>query len=371
MVTKGEKRGEKNYLLMILLAVVAILVVIWIIFSVRSTYQVQEAEKGIEDLEAMTKAELEAEYLRQDTRQLMIENNQLVSPWQQISSYATVFTVIVALLGVFTTIWKQFSEQRQDREQREAESIRRLDEKFSSIVRDLGSDNASLKVSAVVSLMTFLRNEYAQFHEQVYLILLANLKIKHDLQVNRLLIKAFEEAIRLKLTRIYASGGEEVLDLTHTLLYRIDLAGLDLSSADIAFADLQLANFRGATLTRVKGYQANLSKAKFTNAILEEARLNEANLEGAHFHETNLVSATLKKTNLKGAQFYEAKLQSAHFEEADLSGACFEQANLKDTYFYGVKLTKDTLISIKKAYHWQDAHFDEEVNAKLAVLSAG
>ncbi len=365
MSTNNKKWYQKKVSLVILLVILAVMLAIWIGLMVRSTYQVQETEKGIEHLEAMTKAELEAEYLRQDTRQLMIENNQLVSPWQQISSYATVFTVIVALLGVFTTIWKQFSEREQDREQREAESIRQLDEKFSSIIGDLGSDSPSLKVSAVVSLMTFLRDEYSQFHEQVFLVLLANLKIKQNLQVNRLLIQAFEKALRLKLKWILDSGSEETLDLTHALLYRIDLSGLDLSSADIAFADMQLANFRETTLYRVKGYQVNLCKAKFTNANLEEARLNEAILEYAHFHDVFMVSATLKNAKLKCAQFYNASLQSAHLEGADLRGACFEQANIDDAYFNGAVFTKDTLISITKAYHWQDAHFDDEIKIEL------
>ena len=370
MSVNREKRKNKNILLVLLLVVMVILVTIWIILTVRSTYLIQETGEGIEYLSAMGEADLENEKLRQEIRNLLIMNNQLISPWQQISSYATVFTVIVAIVGALTTIWKQFSEQRRDREQRETESVRRLDEKFSSIVEDLGSTSPSLKVSAVVSLMTFLRGDYSQFHEQVYLVLLANLKIKHDLQVNRLMIQAFEDALRLKLERTKAAGGEEAIDLTHTFLYRVDLSYLDLTSVDVAFADLQLANFRESTLFRMKGYQAVLEKAKFTGAKLGEARLMEANLNHAHFHHANLVASNLKKTNLNGAQFYQAQMQSAHLDEADLGGACFEQADLNDTYFTGASMGKSTLMSIIKAYNWRNAHFDEDVREKLEILSA-
>ena len=363
----SEREGkQKNTLIIALLAVLSILVLIWIILSVRSTALVRETEQGIEALMAMESDELTNEKLRQEIRNLIIENNQLVSPWQQISSYATVFTVIVAIIGVFTTIWKQFSEQQRDRAQREAESLRRLDEKFSSRVQDLGSDNTSLKVSAVVSLLTFLKEEYAQFHEQVYLVLLANLKIKQDLQVNRLLIRAFEEALRLKLEK---EPPPESLDLTHTCLYHIDLSNLDLTAADLAFADLQLANFKEARLFRLKGYQTKFIKATFTDANLSEARLNKAVMEYAHLHNTTLVAADLKETNLQCAQFYGAKMQSAHLEGADLRGACFEQANLKDTYFTGATFDQNALKSVIKAYHWQKAHFDEEINKKLEAMS--
>jgi len=251
-------------------------------------------------LDSLDQTELETEKLRQEVRQLRIENQELASPWQKVTSYATIITVVVAVLGAFATIWKQISEGRQDREQRETDSRRRMDDKFTSIVKDLGSENPSLQVSAAVSLMTFLRDEYTSFHEQVYLVLLANLKVKHEVQLNRLLIQAFTKALKLRLERQPVSE-EEPLDLTNTNLYRVDLSGLNLPNTDIAFADMQLANLRETNLFRVRGYQVNLAKASLTRANLGEARLSEANLSNCHFHETNMVSATMKKANLCGA----------------------------------------------------------------------
>ena len=342
-----------------------ILLAIWFVYSLRSGFISQKPGSVITNIQSLDKTDLEIEKLRQEIRQLDIENSNLTSPWQTVSSIAAVITVIVALVGVFVTIWKQFLERQRDREQREAESRRRLDEKFSSIITDIGSENSSLKVSAAVSLITYLRNEYAEFHEQVYLVLLANLKIIQELQLNRLLIQCFERAIRIMLKTKHDINEELFLDLTSTNLYYIDLSGLNLSNVDIAFADLELADLKSTNLFRVKGYDVNLEKAKLTGAYLNEARLYKASLENAHLHGANLVSSNLKKSNLRGAQFFEAKLQAAHLENADLSGARFEKADLNDTYFYGAEIPDETLKSIRKAYHWEKAHFDVETRKRL------
>lgn len=324
---------------------------------------------AVAEIDSMSQAELETEKLRQEVRKLATENRDLANSWQKVSSYATIITVVVAVIGAFATIWKQISESRQDREQRETDSRRRMDDKFTSIVKDLGSDNPSLQVSAAVSLMTFLREEYTSFHEQVYLVLLANLKVKHEVQLNRLLIQAFTKALKLRLERQPVSEGEP-LDLTNTSLYRIDLSGLNLPNTDIAFADMQLANLRETNLFRVRGYQVNLSKASLTRANLGEARLGEANLSNCHFHETNLVSATMKKANLSGAEFFEAKLQAARMDEANVSGARFERSDLSDTYFLGATIPDQTLKSIRKALNWEKAHFDEETLVRLEKLNS-
>lgn len=348
---------------------VLIILIAWLVLTLIIIPRAGGDSAAIAELEGMSQSELEAEKLRQEVRQLTIENQDLASPWKKVSSYATIITVVVAVLGAFATIWKQISEGRQDREQRETDSRRRMDDKFTSIVKDLGSDNSSLQVSAAVSLMTFLREEYTSFHEQVYLVLLANLKVKHEVQLNRLLIQAFTKALKLRLEREPFTEAEP-LDLTHTNLYRVDLSGLTLPNTDIAFADMQLANLREANLFRLKGYQVNLAKASLTRANLGEARLAEANLSNCHFHETNLVSATMKKAKLSGAEFFEAKLQAARLDEANVSGARFERCDISDTYFLGATIPDQTLKSIHKALNWEKAHFDEETRARLEQLNA-
>ena len=319
--------------------------------------------------------------LRQEIIKLELENQRLKNFWAQLPSYGAVFTALIALVGIFVTIWKQIIErsrqqqldrrQRElDRQQREDESLRRLDEKFASVVADLGSERPPTQASAAVSIMSFLRPEYKVFHHQVFLILLANLKIEHDDAINKLLIGGFEKAIRIRLQSAEERDELFVIDLSRCFLNRVDLSNLELKNADIGFAELRGANLTGVDLYRVRGMSANLEKARLSRANLEEARLRKAQFSEAQFHEANLISADLEETDLRKAQLQKAKLQSAHLDNADLRGARFEQANLSDTFLRGATLNEDTLSSILKGYNWQKAHFDKKAEAKLRELAA-
>jgi len=365
---KSLKTGRITLIIGIVLIILNIVLGTWLLFSLQTITNNRQVAKIETNTEAMSKEELENEKLRQEVMQLQIETDSLNSPWRTISSYATLITAVVAVAGIFVTIWKQISERQRDREQREAESRRRLDEKFSSIVSDIGSENPSLQVSAVVSLMTFLRPEYLEFQEQVYLILLANLKIKSGLQVTRLQIQAFEKVLTLILQAPRDPTKPLELDFSNMNLYHTNLSGLDLSNADLGFADLRLANLIGTNLFRAKGIEVNLEKARLTKANLNEARFAKANLAHAHLHEVNLVAANLKEANLNGTEFFRAKLQSAHLEDADITGARFEKAYLQDAYFKGVKFNLTTLRSIGKAFNWEDAHFDDGIKEKIGEL---
>jgi len=322
-----------------------------------------------DQLQSMGQQELQDEKLRQEILKLQSENKRRDSFWQLLPSYATMITTLVAVVGVFVTIWRQINERELDREHREEESLRRLDEKFTSIVSDLGSEKPSIQASAAVSILTFLKPEYKAFHDQVFMILLANLKIQHDPAVNKLLIEGFEKAVRIQLQSLREKGEPFDLDLSRSFLHRVDLSGLDLSQADLGFAQLRGANLTEANLHRVRGMEANLEKARLSRANLNEARLRKAQFRGGQFHGANLVAADLKETDLREAQFYQAKMQSAHLERANLSGAKFEQADLNDTFFRGASFNAQTLKNIIRAFNWQKAHFDEDVKAKLEELA--
>lgn len=327
---------------------------------------------------------LEMEKLRQDalkTRhecvKLQMEVENMKGPWAKFASstapLAPFITAIVAVLGVVLTIWKQVSEntrQRElDRRQREVESQRRVDDKFTSIVTNIGSESEAVQASAVVSLTTFLKPEYEFLHDQAFTIVLANLKITHSNPVNRLLVDAFEKALRIRMDAVKGKRDEFELDLSRASLKLVNLSELDLSNADLGFAQMQQANLRRANLFRVRGYGANLERARLKQANLNEARLQKSVLKGAHFHGTNLVAADLKECDLTGAQFCQAKMQSAHLEGANITGARFEQANLSDTYFLGVQTDTQALRSLMKAVNWQEAHFDEEVKSSLEQMA--
>ena len=359
---------------------VLFVLVLMLLVILKVSWAQQSSVFVIDQLQPMDLQDLQNEKLRQEILMLQLENKKLNSLWELLAAYATLLTALAALIGVIVTIYKQINERSRqqeldrrqrvlDRNQREDDSLRRLDEKFTSIVTNLGSKRSSIQASAAVSIITFLKPEYKVFHNQVFMILLANLKVTHSDAVNKLLIKGFEKAIRIILQSVQERDELFELDLSGSNLYRVDLSGLDLSQADLGFAKLQGANLTNANLHRVRGWEANLENARFSKANLEEARFRKAQFRGAQFHEARLVSADFKETHLTNAHFHRAKMQSAHLEKANINGAKFEQADLNDTFFYGARLNAKTLKSILKAFNWQKAHFDADVRAKLEELA--
>jgi len=325
------------------------------------------------ELQSNDQEELQKEKLRQEILKLQLENEKLRSFWGILLSCAPFLTGLVALAGILVAVWKQITERSRqqdlDRQQREDESLRRLDEKFTSTVEGLGAESEAIQASAAVSIQTFLKPEYKAFHNQVFMILFANLKIQHSEAINRLLIAGFEKAIRLELPSLREKDEEFELDLSRANLTGIDLSDLDLSQTDMAWAQLQRAKLTRANLCGVRGIRANLKKARLSKADLKESLFRLAQFREAQFHEANLVSAHLEETDLRGAQFQQAKLQSAHLENAKVNGAKFERANLSDAFFTDVSPDPETLESILKAYNWQKAHFDKKVRADLEALA--
>ncbi len=344
----------------------------------------------IEKVQTDSVAFYQVEKLKQEIDQLKSENS-LNPIYRIIPVYVGILTAIGAILGAFFSYRKylqerndEFEKRRQERknelEQRKWESDIRLEDQFNSIVENLGSDNDSLKASAAVSLLTFLRPEYQQFHQQAYLILLSSLKNDHPQNINRILVKAFEKALRTNIETIQAEYADDPeskenmieLDLTRMNLYRIDLHGLNLEYVDLAFSDLRNANLTDCNLRRARGIQANLSGARLSRSNMTEARFNEAIFEGTQFHDTTLVSATLNKANLKGAEFQQAKLQEAHLNDVEIEGAKFEQANLNNTFLRKIKYKDPNILRSflrSKDQSWKKANFDTDISEKLNQLS--
>ena len=328
--------------------------------------------------------QLERQKLRQEIRQLKIANDQATSWRQAVLDWVPVITVVVAILGVVLPVTKEIRAQRLQRkaelEQREIEADPRFQDLFATAVANLGADKESVQVSAVVALQSFLAAEYERFHEQLFYVLCANLGVKHSPLVNRFLVRAFAQAVRLRRH----VEGEEPLDLARCEMPRIDLQDIDLTGVDIAFANLEHANLRDATLFRARGIRVKLAHATLTDAILDEARLHGLDAPGAHFHRAHLIAAELRSTkgkkakvaDLRGAEFFGARLQGGHFDGADLRGARFDNANLADTYFVGATLDDSALRSILNAAgakgepSWLAAHFDPNVAEKLQEIYA-
>lgn len=337
------------------------------------------AEEGPPATLAESREQLELAKLRQEIKKLEIENKKLRNEWDTIIGLAPFLTSVVALLGVFITLWKHLSEQSRqrnlDRKNLEDDRIRRFNEKFNAVVENLGSESPAIQASAAVSIQTFLKPVYSEFHDQVFMILLANLKVQHSDVIRQLLTAGFETAIRLK-SELVAAENEQIeekdekiiLDLSGCALDRANLAKINLGWANLRGTSLQHANLKEACLIRVRGDGANLEFLNGTGSNFEKARLKGANLRGARFRAANLKWVHLEEANLSNCRFEQALLQGAHLEKSVLNGTHFEQANLNNVFFLGAKLDITSMTSIVKAYNWRKAHFDSEIREKIEKI---
>lgn len=342
--------------------------------------------------------------LAQEVRQLQLSNGDSTGLEHNLLSWAPFAAAIGGIVTVGATLWKQSTdlatsrqqlvdEQQAQREatthwqatfiedqhnvrvQQETDSLRRFDGNLAAAITNLGSPSVSLQVNAAAALSTYLKPQYAEFHSDLLLVVAANLQLRPDPAVARVLGSDLERLLRLLLAAGAFGPATRAteLDLSRASLARVDLTQLDLSSivVDVAFADMKEARLEGATLIRLRGREVDLTKAYASRAILTEARLDGANLTQAMLHETNLVSATLKDANLSGAKLQRAKLQEAHFERANLTGANFTKADINNAYFAGAVFDNASLRSIAHgALHWRgNEHFDPITRAKLEELA--
>ena len=320
--------------------------------------------------------ELELAKLRQEIARMQLENEKLDSGWSTAIGLAPFFTSIVALFGVLITLSKHLSEQSRqrslDRDHLEADRIQRFNEKFTTVIENLGSQSVSIQASAAVSILTFLRPEYAEFHEQVFLLLVANLKVGHNDVIQGLLTKGFEKAVRLQADKIASKNNKIkekddkiVLDLSGCTLVYANLSKIDLGWADLRNSSLKYANIRDANLMRIRGDNANFEGTKGSGAKCEKTRFDRACFKDASLRAADLKWVHFKYANLTNCQFQQAHLQGAHLEHATLVGAHFEQADLNTAFFTGAELDETSKTSIVKAYNWRLAKFDPEMRKEL------
>ena len=345
-------------------------------------------------------AQLQDEKLRQEIRQLQISNDQDNSLQHALLAWAPFVTGLGAIAAVGATLWKQASDlaaardqlrdehektraandqwqqrfledQRSSREQEDEESLRRFDANLSMVITNLGSASETLQVNAAAALATYLKPRYRAFHLDLLTVLTANLRLRPDASVARVLGSDLERLLRMIFGNPEAYGNDmpNDLDLSRATLQRFDVSAVDFggTAIDVAFADLSQARLADAKLFRLRGREVHLERAYCSRALLREARLDGALAQNVVFHGANLVSASLKQADLRGAQFQEASMQEAHLEGAKLQGADFTRANLANTYFRGAQFDLKAVRSIAlNALRWRDNNnFDEETRRDL------
>lgn len=348
----------------------------------------------------------EIEKLQQETIKLKKETENIEKDfWEKntplvttIASLANTITALVAIVGAYFTIYKQVAETR-------IEKTKHIDERFASIIQDLGSEKLEIKASATVSILTFLEEGYEKYYEQVYMIVLTHLKLdSKDTTINKLLVKTFEQVIDKYLKKDLPTITQEErkfkLDLSGCRINGIRLSNLPIKQADLSYAKLNNAILDKTTLI-----EANLQNTDLTYASLNGTNLNQANLKEAVFNnyqntsqsnqkieiinstfegailisakmskvkiiQTNFSSAQMQEVNLNGAElenvgFKHANLNTAFFKGTSFINVDFAQADLQKANFQSAKLDDITLNSIIKAKDWTHAEFDNDIKQKL------
>lgn len=324
-------------------------------------------------LEDLGQEALENEKRRQEIFKLRSEIKNEQAWWTPVVRLAPLITALVGLTGAFIAFLKYLQAREQDRLQRESDARQRLDENFATVTANLGATSDPSRAAAAAALVTFSQGKYPELYDQLFLLLLANLRVEHPKYVKRMLVCAFENSLRRESERRQADGTEAAgerpgLDLAGCYLARIDLRGIDLSRfqpLDLHRTNLAYANLTGAYLRRAKGFGVILKSAHLSGANLEEARLRKANLAGAYLENARLVSTKMDNANLRGVKLQGALLQGARFNGANLEGAHFEGANISDAYFLSketeTQLDDTALRSLGLAKKLENAHFDSGV----------
>ena len=327
--------------------------------------------------------QLNIEKITLENKKLKDEIKILNSNYEELTKLAPFLTSIVALIGVFITIWKHITEtsrlRKIDKEQLEAEKQRQFDDKFNNIIECIGSSNVSVKAGAVISLQTFLKAEYNEFHNQVYSVIAANLKLDNDGVTQGLLVNLFEKAIGIESIRV-GSVNSKIPDENKQEKISIDLSGINIKNAILINLNLSWSNFRYAILIstnlkdsilmRINAENSDLRNAQWIHVDMEKAILNNANLQNACLANSNLQWCHFKKVFARRTQFQQAKLQSTLFNGADLKGASFEQADINNAVFKKAIFDNRALRSIVKSFNWRKAHFDNDVLEQLEQIES-
>lgn len=308
---------------------------------------------------------LEQEKLRQEIRKLELENDSKDGIRGFVAAYGVLLTGAAAIGTVIVALANLARQRSLDRKQREVEVARRLDERFSATVTNLGDESVALQAGAAVSLLSFLRPEQRDYHRQVRLIALANLKVREPGPVSTLLIRVLGDALRTE-----EPIKPDEIDFTETELAGIDLTGLDLRHAVLRKANLREARLGDANLRSVKAYRVCLDGAFLggQKVSLREADLVNASAVKAVFRGADLNAAKFREAILTGARFESARLQSAHFERAQLEGANFRAADINDAYFTDAVLDDEAMDSLSDATNKWKAKFSPETLQRLREL---
>lgn len=116
--------------------------------------------------------------------------------------------------------------------------------------------------------------------------------------------------------------------------------GADLTDANFTSATLNSADFRMATITRTRWFQAQkLDYARVEGTILIQPEVRDLMVTGQG-RRAFFIRLNFKGANLAGADLTNANFTESNLSEATLEGACLEQANLTKVQALGTDFSR-------------------------------
>ncbi len=361
------------------------------------TANIQETPTVIVPPVSLTATVLTNQKLNQEVNQLELQNDRSLFEWL----WNNASTLISALIIAGSAIFGLYRWTRDRKTEREKAS----EERFRSVVEDLGGERAEQKVGGAIVLRTFLLPGYEQFYRQVFDLAVAHLRLRGHTSsgksqsgksVSQAIITLFtaaniqsqkqtdldqsefpdplsqalaivlKESFPLVRKWLVQGGPPPRLPSIQGILVRLRLKKrnslfkpplLDATSVQLDKAHLSRADFKeiwmpdahleGADLMSAEFNKANLEGTDFTGAHLERADLMKANLIGTIFAGAFLDGAQLSRAVLEGTRFDKADLKHASFAETTLHKCSFTGANLAGADFTHARLLETNLLDAK------------------------
>lgn len=139
------------------------------------------------------------------------------------------------------------------------------------------------------------------------------------------------------MTGVIAEG----TDFSEACLENPDFTGANLKKAIFIGTSVKGASFQKANLQETNALGIFLMESNFTEADLSTINLSQADIFNVNFQSAKLDNANLMMASLKWCKFKSASLKSALLKRADLDHADFDSADVENADFQQVKNWKD------------------------------
>ncbi len=262
---------------------------------------------------------------------------------------ADVLTLTGAAIGVVLVGWRTKLQEKQLDLQTQRTDIlanQRKDDRFSSAIALLGSNETSARTGALYALYN-LAVEEEPFRVQVAQILCSHIRSKtaeskYQKQHNTRPSNEIQTAIDLLVRNVNGTEGLYQKDFAVPLpppnFRHAFLAGANFQDAQCLWADFsnvhcQRANFGSAQCQGADFGNAQCQKASFYKIQCQRANFSDTQCQGAYFIAAHCQGAYFLDTQCQEVQFNSARCQGADFIHAQCQGANFRKAKYQGAYF--------------------------------------